>query len=270
MNLCPTIETEGRRLRVIGIYCKTREEWMTTWIASWYLSGCVAPLYDTLGDDSIEWIVKQTELQTIVTTTPFIGKLAKLKKAGKLELLKTIITIEEPTKDELELIAQTNVKLLRFSECLEIGKKSSIILKPEVTADNLATICYTSGTTSMPKGVMLTHGNFCAITEGIRGLSFFNPKHGNSCISWLPLAHVLEQFVCSLTLSLGMKTGFYSGDVTKLVDDLGMLNPHLFGSVPRVFNRIYEAINKTTKELTGFKKYLYNKGVAAKLSLIHI
>ncbi len=265
MGLCPTIEEDGRKVRALGIFCKTREEWMCTWIATWYLSGCIVPLYDTLGDESIEWIVKQAELRTIVTTTPFIGKLARLKHEGRLDHLHTVITIEEPTKEEAELLAKTDLKVLRFYQCIEIGKKSSVVLKPTVYPDSLATICYTSGTTSKPKGVMLTHKNYTSMADGILSMPFLKPKHDHTCICWLPLAHVFEQFVVVVCIAAGIKVGFYSGDVLKLVNDIQELKPQYFGSVPRVFNRVYEQVNKQVSSLTGFKKWLYNKGVAAKL-----
>jgi len=266
LDLCPVNEMEGIKTRFIGIFFKTREEWMTTWIASWYLSGCVVPLYDTLGEESIEWIVKQAELKTIVTTTTYLGKLAKLKLEGKLEHLRTVVTIEEPTKEESEILAKTNLKVLRYAECIEIGKKSSVVLNPKVTPNSLAIICYTSGTTSMPKGVMLTHRNYVALSEGMLSLYYLKPKPDHSCLCWLPLAHVFEQFVAVTCIAAGIRVGFYSGDVTKLVGDLQELKPQYFGSVPRVFNRIYEQTMKETSKLTGFKKYLYEKGVAAKLA----
>ncbi len=264
LDLCPEIESEGRKVRMMGIFCKTREEWMTTWIASWYFGGCVVPLYDTLGDESVEWIVNQTDLRAIVTAPATIGKLVKLKQQGKIDILKAIITVDEPSKDDLEQVARTDLKLYRYKEMIEIGSKSKVELKPKVTPDSLAVICFTSGTTSRPKGVMLTHRNYTSMGEGILSLKFLHPKDGEGLLCWLPLAHVFEQFTAVICLSVGMKVGFYSGDVTKLTNDLQELKPAYFGSVPRVFNRIYEQMMKETAKLTGFKKYLYNRAVAAK------
>jgi len=264
LDLCPPLEEDGRVTKRLGIFCKTREEWMCSWIATWYFGGCIVPLYDTLGEESIEWIVKQAELKTIITTSPFISKIAKLKGQGKLDHLNVVITIEEPTKDELEMLAKTNLKLLRYKEALDIGKKSKVVLNPKVTPDMLATICYTSGTTSMPKGVMLTHRMYASMAAGILSLPFLKPEPNHTCLCWLPLAHVFEQFIAVICIAKCIKVGFYSGDVAKLVGDLKELKPHYFGSVPRVFNRIYEQVNKEVANLGSFKKWLYNKAVAAK------
>ena len=264
-DFCPIIEDGGRKIRTLGIYCKTREEWVLSWIASWYTEGCVVPLYDTLGEESIIWIIKQSELKTVVTTTPFVKKLIELKKLGKLDCLQNIISLEKLSEEEINGIEECKMTLYDYQECIENGRKSTRELKPNVKPDTLATICYTSGTTGTPKGVMLTHRNYVSMSVGIDGLDFIHFTNGESCICWLPLAHVYEQFTVAICLAAGVKIGFISGEVTKLTDDLQELKPQYFGSVPRVFNRIYEKTNQEVIKLKGFKKWIYNKGVAAKL-----
>ena len=69
-------------------------------------------------------------------------------------------------------------------------------------------------------------------------------------------------------MATGVRVGFYSGDIKKVTDDLQVLRPEYFGSVPRIFNMIYEKTNKEIVKLTGFKKWLYNKAVASKLETL--
>lgn len=266
LDFCNTLKEDGRVVRTLGILCPTREEWMYTWIAVWYTSGCIVPLYDTLGKQSVEWIVKQSELKTIVTTSAAVAKLVKLKREGKLNVVKNLVTIEEPSKEEVEECREVGINLYGYYECVERGRKSAVKLKPEVTADTLATLCYTSGTTGNPKGVMLTHRNYISMILGLDAQDVLNLTHGQSCISWLPLAHVLEQFTATVCLVTGVRIGFYSGDIARLTDDLKELRPQYFGGVPRVFNKIYEKTSQTVAKLTGFKKWLYNRGVSVKLN----
>jgi long-chain acyl-CoA synthetase len=267
-DLCMEVKEGGKKTRTLGIFCKTREEWVFSWIASWYITGCVVPLYDTLGEDSIIWIVEQAELKTVVTTVPYITSLIKLKKEGKIKLLENIITLEDVSAEEAKQIQEYGMKLYHFKECIENGRKSKVVLEPKVTPDTLATICYTSGTTARPKGVMLTHRNYITMSEGVNSLGFVEFVYGESCICWLPLAHVFEQFTVALCIVSGVRTGFYSGEVTDLVDDLKELKPEYFGSVPRVFGNIYEKTTKEISKLSGFKKWFYNRGVAAKLDYL--
>jgi len=266
--MCAEVKEGKYKTRTLGIFCKTREEWIFSWIATWYIGGCVVPLYDTLGKDSIVWIIEQAEIKTVVTTVPDITRLIKLKKEGKINPLKNIIALEEVSKEETKAIEECGMKLYNFQECIENGKRSKVELKPEVYPDTLATICYTSGTTANPKGVMLTHRNYISVSEGIASLEFIEFRYGETCICWLPLAHVFEQFTVAVCLVSGVKTGFYSGNIGALVDDLKELKPEYFGSVPRVFGKIYERTNNQVSKLSGFKKWFYNKGVSAKLDYL--
>jgi len=264
LALLNTVEYAGYKQKTIGVFCKTREEWLYTWIACWYSTACIVPLYDTLGEESIEWIVRQTELRCVVTTTPFVQKLCRLKIEGKLDSLKSVILLDPLKKEEEQEIIKAGLTQYNFLDCLNIGTKSEIKLHPEITTNSLATICYTSGTTSRPKGVMLTHRNYISMACGITSLPFIKPKLDDSCICWLPLAHVFEQFAVVVMLVMGVKVGFFSGDVAKLADDMQVLKPQFFGSVPRVFNRIYDATLAEVAKLKGIKKMLYEKGVETK------
>lgn len=267
-ELCAKVEEGDYKTSTLGLFCKTREEWVLSWIASWYMGGCVVPLYDTLGEESVMWIIQQAELKTVVTNVPYITRLVKLKKEGKIDNLKNIITLDDISPEEAKDVEGCGIKLYRFQECIENGRKSKVVLKPDVKPETLATLCYTSGTTAKPKGVMLTHRNYISMSVGVDGLNFIDFTNGESCICWLPLAHVFEQFTVAVCMAAGIKTGFYSGEVSRLVEDLQELKPQYFGSVPRVFTKIFEKTNKEVSKLTGFKKWIYNKGVTAKINYL--
>jgi len=104
---------------------------------------------------------------------------------------------------------------------------------------------YTSGTTGDPKGVKLRHkmiiGTAYAVQTriGTKGLGF---NEEDCYISYLPAAHSFEQAVFGLSLIYGMKCGFFGGNVLKLTDDIAILKPTFFPSVPRLYNRIYGKI----------------------------
>lgn len=104
--------------------------------------------------------------------------------------------------------------------------------------DTVYLFCYTSGTTGDPKGVMLSNKNIIAPAV-IASKNLDDISNNDITISYLPLAHSFEQDVFTLCLIYGVKIGYYSGDVLKLVDDLQVLKPTFFPSVPRLFNRIY-------------------------------
>ena len=87
------------------------------------------------------------------------------------------------------------------------------------TPESIYTLCYTSGTTGDPKGVMVKHKNMTANTAGcMYGGANFNDA--DSYLSFLPLAHMAERSMLAIIYFMGVQMGFYSGDVLKLREDM--------------------------------------------------
>jgi long-chain acyl-CoA synthetase len=116
----------------------------------------------------------------------------------------------------------------------------------EPEADDVYMFSYTSGTTGDPKGVKLTHkmvigAGYATNTRlGVSGSSPLDEE--DSYISYLPAAHSFEQAVSAMSMVTGMKIGFFGGNVLKLTEDMQILKPTLFPSVPRLYNKIYGKI----------------------------
>nr|CBX25388.1 hypothetical_protein [Oryza brachyantha] len=146
----------------------------------------------------------------------------------------------------------TGVKIITYSRLLSQGKMSSQSFRPPKPED-VATICYTSGTTGTPKGVVLSHGNLIANVAGSSLVIKFYPS--DVYISYLPLAHIYERVNQIAVLHYGVAIGFYQGDNLKLMDDLAVLRPTVFPSVPRLYNRIYAAKNPSPM----WDKLVFNK-----------
>ncbi|KAF7643604.1 hypothetical protein LDENG_00236620, partial [Lucifuga dentata] len=110
--------------------------------------------------------------------------------------------------------------------------------------EDLAVICFTSGTTGNPKGAMLTHGNLVsncsAVIKTIDDGYPFSSRDVH--ISYLPLAHMFERIVEGVMLVSGASIGYFQGDIRLLSDDLITLKPTVFPVVPRLLNRMYDKI----------------------------
>lgn len=165
---------------------------------------------------------------------------------------------------------KAGIKIFTFSEIISKGKEvaATNAQLPEAKPEDVYMLSYTSGTTGDPKGVMLVHKSVMIGTKAANsrlecGSSPLNDS--DTHISYLPLAHVFEQLLQGLVYQYGMACGFFGGNVMKLTEDIGILKPTFFASVPRLFNKFYDKINAKLNEATGAKGWLVQKALAAKL-----
>ncbi|KAI7899938.1 uncharacterized protein BX663DRAFT_477474 [Cokeromyces recurvatus] len=256
----------------IGIWSVNRPEWTITDLACAAYSLYTVALYDTLGPDTVEYVINHAELETIVCSGDHIADLLKLKHM--LPHLKTIISmdsIDEPSRPGIasksDIIkawaTEKNVQLVDFNFIEDLGKKNRRSYNYPKSED-LACIMYTSGTTGMPKGAMLTHGNFVsALSASYQSLG---GSSEDSSISYLPLAHIFGRICDMICLCLGGRLGYFSGDMNLIVEDIQELKPTIFATVPRLLNRVYGKIVASTINAPGTTGALARRAVATKLA----
>ncbi|XP_065883666.1 long-chain-fatty-acid--CoA ligase 1-like [Dysidea avara] len=247
----------------IGIYTKNCIEWVVTEQACSAYSMIVVPLYDTLGSEAVEYIINQTGIKAAVVATDKMKLL--IGQASKCPTLKFVISISDSIPDDMAAMAkEANIELLTYDAVMDLGRQDSVDHQP-ASPDDICTICYTSGTTGMPKGVILTHG---AIVSNVSAVN----KHNEAAfvctpddvhISFLPLAHMMERAVQVMLYTCGAKIGFYSGDVKKLIDDVKELKPTLFIAVPRILYRIYDKVMLGVSQ-SAVKQFLFSRAMASK------
>ncbi|KAI8874904.1 acetyl-CoA synthetase-like protein [Backusella circina FSU 941] len=256
----------------IAIWGVNRPEWTIADLACAAYGMYSVALYDTLGPDTAEYIINQAEITTVVCSADHIADLLKLKH--KLPQLTTIIsmdTLDEPKKagvaSKSDIVkawaAEKGVHLIDFASLEESGKKNRRQYMP-CGPEDLLCIMYTSGTTGMPKGVMLTHRNFVSSMKA--GETLYDSKADDSCISYLPLAHIYGRICEMILFMVGGRVGYSSGDVSLIVEDIQELKPTNFPSVPRLLNRVYAKIAASTIEAPGVTGALARHAVAVKLA----
>ncbi|MFN9174090.1 MAG: AMP-binding protein, partial [Synechocystis sp.] len=172
---------------------------------------------------------------------------------------------------------QSAIKQLNFKQLLELGQ--NLLLKPiNKTANDLATLIYTSGTTGKPKGVMLSHGN---LMHQVRELdAVIVPHQGDHVLSILPSWHSFERSAEYFLLSRGCTLTYTS--IRHFKNDLKHIKPHHMVGVPRLWESLYEGIQKTFREqnanqqkLINFffsisQKYILANRIAENCSLSHL
>lgn len=170
----------------------------------------VITLYDTLGKDSIEYIMDQTYIKTIVLSGDKLKNIVELKKEGKIGMLTHVIYFDEAKPEDIELGVSNGLQIVKYEDAIKEGRESEQIKPDPVTADTFYTFSYTSGTTGMPKGVMLTHRNFVANIGGMNKFDGeFEIRDDDVYISYLPLAHVFERCLLMCAMGYKMQYGFF-------------------------------------------------------------
>src|SRR4029077_21054212 len=123
-----------------------------------------------------------------------------------------------------------------------------------VKPEDLATFIYTSGTTGTPKGVMLTHGNLASnVTSGLAALNF---QEGSTALSFLPLSHVFERMVDYCYFLRGC-TIAYAESVAAVSQNMAEVKPHVFVSVPRVYEKVLSKVQEGVAASSPIKQKLF-------------
>ncbi|OAA67858.1 long-chain-fatty-acid-ligase 1 [Niveomyces insectorum RCEF 264] len=252
----------------IGVWCQNRPEWQLTDLAAASQSLYNVSLYDTLGPDTTEYIIKHAELACVVASLPHIPALLKL--APRVPSLKLIVSVDpldagEPagcSKGALlrALAGEHGIQLYDLAEVETLGLRSGRPMRPPSPGD-VTTINYTSGTTGVPKGVILTHANMVAAISSSRISGFLSPDDVH--MSYLPLAHIYGRMADWSAIALGARIGYFHGDIAGLVDDLKILRPTGLFSVPRLYNKFHAAIRASTLDAPGVRAAVgLDRGVA--------
>ena len=237
----------------------------------------IVTIYDTLSMNSMEFILRQTELTTILAETNNLEMILKMKEENKLVNAKKVIYIHcNEEKDNLEEIKEKlknlGINLISYDIIIETGKKcreekdNEILNKNyrKILPDDVFLICYTSGTTDNPKGVMLSSRALLLMPNCMYNVGYHLTEE-DITLSILPLAHIFEQMLISIYVVFGKQTGYYSGSTSRLLEDIQALKPTYLSGVPRLYERIYKTIvDNVNKKGTLYKK-LFNKALAIKI-----
>lgn len=230
----------------VAIYADNSPEWIIMDVATLAIGAVTVPIYSTNGADQVEYIINHAEPKIILTGDKDQYEIC-YDLLGKTSSLETIISAKKnfTLKDHSFFLAD-------FIE--NTSDKFQIV---ERLDEDLATIIYTSGTSGIPKGVMLTHGNFQKAFDA--HVAFFNFKdfEKEQSMAFLPLSHVFERCWTLFCFSMGAKVSFLENP--KLIANaLQEVKPTTMCSVPRFYQKIYAGINEMLVSASPTKKKIFN------------
>ena len=217
----------------VAIIANNRPEWAIAAYACFGLGVAFVPMYEAQSSKDWDFIVKDSAAKALIVATDAICEKTKALFADIL-----IISLDPSTK--------TGDKIHSFAKLAETTEKVATITPSE---KDMACLIYTSGTTGKPKGVILSHGNIASNVSAIHECFPWSPT--DRSLSFLPWAHVFGQ-TCELhgLFSMGGSLAI-AESVDKILDNLAEAKPTLLFSVPRIFNKLYSAVQKQISTKPG-------------------
>ena len=277
----------------VVLFMETRMEWLLTFFALLKIGASIGTLYATLGEEGIVHAMNELGSTHVITSNDLLPKMKKLQP--ELKHVQKVIFVPDVIRDEIESCSITSlgseIQLVSYNDVLRIGSKSRLSssnsngvettattspvdfadINSNMSPHDTAVIMYTSGSTGIPKGVVLTHKNVLQAVKILK--AGFPMSTGITYISYLPLAHIFE-LCCSLYAFVQRARIGYASPLTLLstspglikpsICDMEVLKPHLMIGVPLVLDRIRKGIDAQLNSKGRLFNAIFRKVMAYK------
>ena len=225
----------------ISIYSYNRKEWNICYAAAQFVNAVAVGVYHTCSSEEVEWVVGNSESRIVfVGHNP--GDNEEKEKMPNHRLLACIENLKKVEKvvalDDIEILE--NSGFMSWGDFISMGSKISNddVLKrtEDLELNDTSSLIYTSGTTGNPKGVELTYKNWTFLMDGL--LTFLKFNQSERIISWLPGAHVFGQALDNHYWVRRALHMYIVDSPLNTVDYAKEIQPHLFCSVPRIYEKV--------------------------------
>jgi len=240
------VEPEQR----VAIASSTRLDWILTDLAIACAGAATTTVYPSTAARDVEYILRDSE--SVVVVAENADQAAKVV-AANLPALTTVVLMDGEGDGD---------KLLSLAELIERGRvllaEHPTLIDERIdalTPASLASLIYTSGTTGRPKGVRLVHDNWTYEGKAVAELDLLH--FDDLQYLWLPLSHVFGKVLIAIALQIGFATAV-DGDLTKIVENLGQVQPTFMAGAPRVFEKVRAKVTMTSQGAGGFKSKIFN------------
>ena len=228
----------------VAIISDNRPEWNFIDLALQQIGAISVPMYPTISADDYNYIFHHAEVKKV-----FVGNNEIYLKA-----------VEGSKNLDVQIVSFDKIKDCDYWEdFMSTGESGNLAelesIKDSIKSDDLFTIIYTSGTTGRPKGVMLSHHNVISNLLAIEDRMIV-PRGEAKALSFLPLCHIYERTGSFCFIYMGISI-YYAESMEAIGENLKEVQPHIFNTVPRLLEKVYDKIISKGYELTGVKKSLF-------------
>lgn len=223
-----------------------RPEWNFLDMGVQQLGAVHIPIYPTISDSDYAFILNHAEVSYVFVAGEEMYRRIK-HIVPNIPNIKAVYTFKDLTG------------MQHLNELMQLGRDNPQpeklqAIKDSITPDDLVTIIYTSGTTGTPKGVMLTHKNILSNVDAVKQIPPYGPEH--RCMSFLPICHIYERMMNYIMLYKGVSM-YYLANMALIGDSLKEVHPHVFTTVPRLLEKVYDKIMNKGRALKGIKRVIF-------------
>ena len=229
---------KNKRIAVIGENCY---QWATSYLAAVCGTGIVVPLDKELSSEELKQLVIEAEVSAVLFTKKY-EKMFREMKASADTGIEVLVNLNAPSEND---------GVLSWEELIEEGKKliaggDRSFIDAEIYADEMSVLLFTSGTTGIAKGVMLSHRNICE--DLMSAPTLLNVNTWDIFFSVLPLHHTYE-CTCGFLMPLykGASIAYCEG-LKYIVKNLAEVQPTMLLAVPLIFENLYNNIMKNVRK----------------------
>ncbi|KAJ2742158.1 medium-chain fatty acid-CoA ligase faa2 [Coemansia sp. BCRC 34301] len=263
----------------LGIYSINRAEWLLAEFSAFRSRRYSVGVCDTVSVDYAEYIINHSDISVVVCSIDKIPRM--LDRIALTPNLRVIVSMDQLDCSRTNPVTQTfcaataniglreragdlGIVLFDAAEVIEMGRKART--EPQLpTPDDIYTVCYTSGTTGAQKGALISHAG---LVSAARGLHLMLRLTESVHLSFAPLMHCLDRFATYMMMFGGVRIGFFSGDLTRLLGDIQALRPTVLFVFPMLLDAIHRRIAQATVAAGGIKGLVSRMAFACKLKRV--
>lgn len=242
----------------VALLSENRPEWAISDLGTQIAGATNVSIYTSLPPAKIAYILRDSGAKVCIVSVPVQRKKVEEIAADCPELEEVIVMSK--------LGEESSVRMTLWDDALDAGRAywedhedELVQTAKNITPDDISALIYTSGTTGEPKGVVLTHRNFCSnVKAALQCVPFGEDDHH---LSFLPLSHAFERTAGYTAVLAAGGTISYAESIEAVSQNLLEVQPTLLISVPRIFEKVYNRVTKQADEGGAVKKTLFNWAV---------
>jgi long-chain acyl-CoA synthetase len=224
-------------------------EWITADLAALKLGAVIVPLYHTLSPAAAKYILNDSGCRVVFVEGRELFAVIDAVRAEVPSLEHVVVFDDEGIEGSRAFLRFGDLTARDVRHERDAGGSSGA-----VSPADPATIVYTSGTTGSPKGVVLSHGNI--LFDAFSTMRRFRVDADDVFLSFLPLCHMFERTCGHYTMLFAGATIAYAGGVSTIVNDVQEIRPTIIIVVPRIVEKIYEAVERKVLEAPFYRRAL--------------